>query len=143
MRTTPIAGTGGMGTGDGDGDGAGGTGSGTGGAGNPTPPADPTYDVIDDFDDGNINIPPTAGRVGFWYTYNETSDGSNPPNSSPDVRPLASNPQMQDGSYAIHATGSHLTNSDDAAYGGIGVDLKNSNGDGYQSRSSSRQLGGP
>lgn len=120
----PQAGSGGNGSG---GSGISGTGgSGSGGSSNPE---EPTYSMIDDFQDGDIQILPTDDRIGYWYTYNEQAP-----------RPLADSPLLVDGSNVIHASGSHQDGvSADAAYGGLGVDLNNENNDNQQPRSSDRE----
>lgn len=106
--------------------------TGTGGSSEePATPAGPTYDLIDDFEDGDITIEATDQRIGYWYTYNEGQ-----------ARPLSSPPVASDESTAIHATGSHTgtgASNADEAYGGLGVDFNNENLDMQQPRSSSRE----
>jgi expansin (peptidoglycan-binding protein) len=128
-------GSGGSGTGSGGADVGSGGALGTGGSG--TPPSE-NPNLIDDFEDGDIEIPPIEGRIGFWYTFRETEGAAD---ALPSARPLASEPESESGGYALHVTGSHINagaNNNDAAYGGIGVDLNNANTDGYQPRSTSR-----
>jgi|GEM_PF-1588035 len=102
----------------GDGDAPGGDGDAPGGDGDTDPgaPPEPTYDVIDDFLDGDQAILMNEGRQGYWYDYSDAGSS----------RPLASAPEMHDGRQAVHAVGSHLGGvSADEAFGGLGVELNN------------------
>jgi expansin (peptidoglycan-binding protein) len=117
-ETVPVVGTGG-GTGTGGSEGVGGTSG--GGSGD-------TSELIDDLEDGDVRIAATDGRVGYWYSYNEDS-----------ARPRLTAPAASEGGYAVHATGSHRSGqAADTAFGGLGVDLKNSDPNSEGPRSESR-----
>ncbi|WP_146158409.1 carbohydrate binding domain-containing protein [Enhygromyxa salina] len=109
-------------TGDGDGDGDPTT---TGdGDGDPTTTGDgdgdiPIADMIDNFEDGDGALIPNNGRQGYWYSFNDESDGSTQTPAADMVLPESGGAGGT--SMAMHTTGSGF-----AVWGaGIGVDLNN------------------
>ncbi len=78
----------------------------------------PGGDVIDDFEDGNYNLPANGGRVGNWYNY---GDGTGSENFL--VAPL----MPQRGPTSLQAM--HVSGGDFKTWGcGLGVDVDNSGG---------------
>ncbi len=85
-------------------------------------------EVIDDLEDGDVQILPTEGRIGFWYLYNEE-----------EPRPHVSGPVSDGESLVVRAQGSHAEGvSGDGAFGGVGVDLNNPDSDGLGPGSADR-----
>lgn len=72
-------------------------------------------DLVDDFEDGDLQIIPNDGRQGAWYVYNDANPGAHEP---------APAPIADGGSKAMHVTGS-TTKPEADAYGGVGVDFDN------------------
>jgi len=94
-------------------DGSGGAASSGGSSG-----TEPALELIDDLEDGDAKILPNPVRVGFWYSYNE---------ETPRPRVLPASIVADGGSTVLRATGSHKGGvASDSAYGGLGVDLNNS-----------------
>jgi hypothetical protein len=82
----------------------------------------PTGDMIDNFEDGNFNLPTTNGRVGNWYFYN-APDPSGQAMSTWAMEPI----DGQRGPSSL--VGQHTTGSNFPSWGcGIGVDLDNPGG---------------
>jgi hypothetical protein len=110
-------------TGDGDGDGDGDPTTGDG-DGDPTTTGDgdgdtPIADLIDDFEDGDGALIPSNGRQGYWYIFNDESDGAT---QTPAADLVLPQPNDANGtSMAMHTTGSGF-----AVWGaGLGIDLNN------------------
>ncbi len=97
------------GTSTGGGMGTGGTG---GGLGNSL-----EYELIDNMDDGNIDIENIEGRRGYWYAYDDGSGGSATPSSGQPFG-LTARPDAEN-NYAIN-----LVAADFSAWGaGVGVNV--------------------
>ena len=64
--------------------------------------------VIDDFEDGDGGIIESDGRIGYWYTYNdETEGGTQTPASGANFEPIKGD--AASGSYFAQTTGSGFT----------------------------------
>ncbi|EDM76352.1 hypothetical protein PPSIR1_18637 [Plesiocystis pacifica SIR-1] len=75
--------------------------------------------MIDNFEDGDNALIPNGGRQGYWYTFNDASEGST---QSPAEDAVA--PEM--GGAAGTSMAMHTTGSGFAEWGaGIGIDLNN------------------
>jgi len=97
---------------------AGGSGGSTGTGGMPTS-AGPTFDMIDNLDDGDGRIRMSGGRQGPWHTFN--SAPSNGGNQVPAFTAVFT-PEMggaNNTTYAVHTSGDGYT------YAGVGFDLNN------------------
>jgi hypothetical protein len=112
-------------TGDGDGDPGDGDGDGDPGDGDGDPGGiviDPD-NMIDNFEDGDGALIPNGGRQGYWYTFNDATEGSTQTPAVDMVLP-------ETGGAAGTAMAIHTTGSGFAEWGaGIGIDLNNA-GDG-------------
>jgi hypothetical protein len=106
--------------GDGDGDpGDGDPGDGDGDSGIPIEPDN----MIDNFEDGDGALIPNGGRQGYWYVFNDATEGATQTPDTTMVLPEAGGAAGT--SLAMHTTGSGF-----AEWGaGVGVDLNNA-GDG-------------
>jgi hypothetical protein len=94
-------------TGDGDGDGDGDI---------------PIVDMIDDFEDGDGALVPSSGRQGYWYVFNDATNGGTQTPASDMVLPQAGGAAGTN--MAMHTTGSGFT-----VWGaGLGIDLNNLGG---------------
>lgn len=110
-------------TGDGDGDsgdGDGDSGDGDGdGGGIPIEPDN----MIDNFEDGDGALIPNGGRQGYWYTFNDATEGSMQTPAVDAVLP-------EDGGAAGTSLAMHTTGTGFAEWGaGVGIDLNSSGGD--------------
>lgn len=94
---------------------------GTNDTGSQTMPLDPA-DIVDDLEDGDPVIYERDGRIGVWYSYNDSTGGTMNPAAMQDFVTTAGGPN---GSlYSAHVRGSGFTN-----WGaGIGFDLNNAGG---------------
>jgi hypothetical protein len=109
----------------GGGTGAGGTSAGgTGAGGATTGPTD--LSMIDDMEDMDGSILAAEGRVGAWYSYNDTTSTTQvPPAGTPGFPMSPITPPRGTSNYAANTTGSGFT-----TWGaGIGFDLNNGGGD--------------
>ncbi|KIG15206.1 hypothetical protein DB30_05906 [Enhygromyxa salina] len=110
-------------TGDGDGDGDPTTGDGDGdttttGDGDGDIPINPD-DMIDNFEDGDGALIPNNGRQGYWYTFNDATEGATQTPAADVVLP-------ESGGAAGTSMAMHTTGSGFAEWGaGIGIDLNN------------------
>ncbi|KIG15208.1 hypothetical protein DB30_05908 [Enhygromyxa salina] len=104
-------------TGDGDGDGDD-TGTGDGDGDGDAIMIDPD-NMIDNFEDGDGSLIPNGGRQGYWYTFNDATEGATQTPADDMVLPEA-------GGAAGTAMAMHTTGSGFAEWGaGIGIDLNN------------------
>ena len=79
--------------------------------------------MIDNFEDGDGALIPNGGRKGYWYTFNDASEGSTQTPPTDAVLPEAGGANGT--SMALHTTGTGF-----AEWGaGIGIDLNNAGGD--------------
>lgn len=107
----------------GSGAGGSGAGGGTGAGGTTAGPTD--LSMIDDMEDMDGSILAADGRVGAWYTYNDTTGTQVPPAGQPGFTMSAITPPRDASNYAANTTGSGFT-----TWGaGIGFDLNNGGGD--------------
>jgi hypothetical protein len=78
--------------------------------------------MIDNFEDGDGALIPNGGRQGYWYTYNDETEGA--------VQTPATDAVLPEGggatgtSLALHTTGTGFTEWG----GGVGIDLNNAGG---------------
>lgn len=95
----------------------------TGGTGGTTTTAGAPTDIsmIDDMEDKNGSILAAEGRVGAWYTYNDTTGMQAPPAGQMGFDMTELTPPRDESTYAANTTGSGFT-----TWGaGIGFDLNN------------------
>jgi hypothetical protein len=110
-------------TGDGDGDPGDGDGDGDSGDGDGDGIMIDPDNMIDNFEDGDGALIPNGGRQGYWYTFNDATEGSTQTPAVDMVLPETGGAAGTN--MAIHTTGSGF-----AEWGaGIGIDLNNA-GDG-------------
>jgi hypothetical protein len=64
--------------------------------------------LIDDFEDGDSQLLPNAGRNGAWFTSNDGSSQQNP-NPNGDCLPLLLSPPRPGSTRALHTTGANFT----------------------------------
>lgn len=105
-------------SGDGDGDSGDGDGDPTTGDGDGDIPIEPD-NMIDNFEDGDGALIPNGGRQGYWYVFNDATEGAT--QTPPIDGVLPEGDGAAGTSLAMHTTGSGF-----AEWGaGIGVDLNN------------------